>query len=51
MMRLPLFRYVAPGSIEEAVQILGRDPNETMVLERTPRGWRIAHIHWSSRRK
>jgi 4-hydroxybenzoyl-CoA reductase subunit beta len=32
MMRLPHFRYVAPHSIEEAVQILGRDPNETMVL-------------------
>ena len=24
---------------------------ETMVLKRTPDGWRIAHIHWSSRPK
>src|SRR5262245_63907170 len=32
MMRLPLFRYVAPRSIEEAAEILGRDPKETMVL-------------------
>ncbi len=24
---------------------------ETMVLERRPEGWRIVHIHWSSRRK
>lgn len=24
---------------------------ETMVLRRTPEGWRIAHIHWSSRPK
>jgi mono/diheme cytochrome c family protein len=24
---------------------------ETMLLRRTPQGWRIAHIHWSSRRK
>jgi ketosteroid isomerase-like protein len=23
---------------------------ETMILRRTPAGWRIAHIHWSSRR-
>lgn len=23
---------------------------ETMLLRRTPEGWRIAHIHWSSRR-
>jgi len=23
---------------------------ETMVLRRTPAGWRIAHVHWSSRR-
>ncbi|MGH7569504.1 MAG: nuclear transport factor 2 family protein [Gemmatimonadales bacterium] len=23
---------------------------ETMILRRTPEGWRIAHIHWSSRR-
>ena len=22
---------------------------ETMVLERTPEGWRIAHIHWSNK--
>jgi ketosteroid isomerase-like protein len=24
---------------------------ETMLLRRTPQGWRIAHIHWSSHRK
>lgn len=24
---------------------------ETMVLNRTPQGWRIVHIHWSSRTK
>lgn len=24
---------------------------ETMVLRQTPEGWRIAHIHWSSRTK
>ena len=24
---------------------------ETMVLKRTPQGWRIVHIHWSSRTK
>ena len=24
---------------------------ETMVLKRTPEGWRIVHIHWSSRPK
>jgi hypothetical protein len=24
---------------------------ETMVLKRTPQGWRIVHIHWSSRQK
>ncbi|WP_277573792.1 YybH family protein [Xanthomonas euvesicatoria] len=24
---------------------------ETMVLKRTPQGWRIVHIHWSSRPK
>jgi hypothetical protein len=24
---------------------------ETMVLNRTPKGWRIVHIHWSSRTK
>ena len=24
---------------------------ETMLLRRTPQGWRIAHIHWSNRRK
>ncbi len=23
---------------------------ETMILKRTPAGWRIVHIHWSSRR-
>ncbi len=23
---------------------------ETMVMRRTPEGWRIVHIHWSSRR-
>ena len=23
---------------------------ETMVLRRTPAGWRIVHVHWSSRR-
>ncbi|CAN5254951.1 hypothetical protein BH24PSE2_BH24PSE2_07950 [soil metagenome] len=31
---------------KEAIDI---DSTETMVLRRTPRGWRIAHIHWSSR--
>lgn len=25
--------------------------SETMVLARTADGWRIVHIHWSSRRK
>ncbi len=25
-----------------------RDTTETMVLRRTPQGWRIVHIHWSS---
>jgi ketosteroid isomerase-like protein len=25
--------------------------SETMVLKRTPAGWRIVHIHWSSRPK
>ena len=25
-----------------------RDTTETMVLRRTPKGWRILHIHWSS---
>jgi ketosteroid isomerase-like protein len=24
---------------------------ETMVLERRPEGWRIVHVHWSSRRR
>lgn len=24
---------------------------ETMILEKTSQGWRIAHIHWSSHRK
>lgn len=24
---------------------------ETMMLRRTPEGWRIVHIHWSSRRQ
>jgi ketosteroid isomerase-like protein len=24
---------------------------ETMVLKNTPNGWRIVHIHWSSRPK
>ena len=24
---------------------------ETMVLKNTPNGWRIVHIHWSSRSK
>lgn len=23
---------------------------ETMVLKRTPKGWRVAHVHWSSRK-
>jgi ketosteroid isomerase-like protein len=27
------------------------DATETMVLERTPAGWRIVHIHWSSRKE
>ena len=22
---------------------------ETMVLARTPQGWKVAHIHWSTR--
>lgn len=25
-----------------------RETTETMVLRRTPQGWRIVHIHWSS---
>ena len=25
--------------------------SETMILKRTPEGWRIVHIHWSSRPK
>lgn len=28
---------------------IDRDGVETMVLRRTPSGWRIVHIHWSSR--
>lgn len=30
-------------------QPIDRITTETMALRRTPEGWRIAHIHWSSR--
>lgn len=33
---------------QEPVTLLS---TETMVLERTPQGWRIVHIHWSSQAK
>lgn len=30
-------------------KVLDRLTTETMVLRRTPTGWRIVHVHWSSR--
>lgn len=42
---------------ESEVQVMGSNgpmtllSTETMVLERRTEGWRIAHIHWSSRPK
>jgi len=36
----------APG--EKPVDLIS---TETMVLAKTPGGWRVAHIHWSSRPK
>ncbi len=30
-------------------KVIDRLTTETMVLRRTPAGWRIAHVHWSSR--
>jgi uncharacterized membrane protein len=39
---------------ESRISVEGSDPRalvsiETMILRRTAQGWRIAHIHWSSR--
>jgi ketosteroid isomerase-like protein len=31
-------------------RVLSIDSTETMVLHRTAEGWKIVHIHWSSRR-
>jgi uncharacterized protein (TIGR02246 family) len=42
---------------ESELQATGKDgvltllATETMLLERAPEGWRIVHIHWSSRPK
>ncbi|MFC3068445.1 YybH family protein [Phenylobacterium soli] len=30
-------------------KVVDRLTTETMILRRTPEGWRIVHIHWSSR--
>jgi len=30
-------------------RIIDRMTTETMLLQRTPAGWRIVHVHWSSR--
>lgn len=44
-----LTRTETDGTVrEKPIHLAG---TETMILEKTPEGWRIIHIHWSSRSK